>query len=256
MTTNSAGAPPGEPFDYEAYQDHLYLVRTFGPTALFMDRVIRKVARPLRGLRVLDLGCGTGHLSLLMEQHNTVVSYDPALQGVRTTRARRKTRGGCIVGGGEQLPFRDESFDCVLLIDVLEHIRGDVQVAAEIRRVLRPGGQVLCMVPENQRLYSRIDAANGHVRRYSRDELLRVFAPCMPEVLFDYGFPFMRLYLNLLARVHDAVVPQAEPTGLKRLGLSLLSRILIAVFSLDLLFAGNFHGVEIVALLRKPGSAR
>src|SRR3989304_1894250 len=194
MTTNSAGAPPGETFDYEAYQDHLYLVRTFGPTALFMDRVIRKVARPLRGLRVLDLGCGTGHLSLLMEQHNTVVSYDPALQGVRTTRARRKTRGGCIVGGGEQLPFRDE--------------------------------------------------------------LLRVFAPCMPEVLFDYGFPFMRLYLNLLARVHDAVVPQAEPTGLKRLGLSLLSRILIAVFSLDLLFAGNFHGVEIVALLRKPGSAR
>ena len=49
---------------------------------------------------------------------------------------------------------------------------------------------------------------------------------------------------------------RSEPTGLKRLGLSLLSRILIAVFSLDLLFAGNFHGVEIVALLRKPGSAR
>ncbi len=256
MSTNPRGMMPPETFDYEKYQDHLHIVRTYGPTALFMDKVIKKVSMPLTGLRLLDLGCGTGHLSLLMEQHNTVVSYDTAFQGVHTTRARRKTPGGCVVGGGEHLPFRGESFHCVLLIDVLEHIPEDAKVAEEVRRVLRPGGLVLCMVPENQRLYSKIDAANGHLRRYSRDDLLRLFAPCTPEVLFDYGFPFMRLYLNLLARVHDVVVPKTEPSGLTRLSMSLLSRTLAMLFSLDLLFAGSFRGVEIVALLRKPTSAR
>ena len=41
MTTNSSGPAPPETFDYEEYQHHLDLVRTYGPTALFMDRVIR-----------------------------------------------------------------------------------------------------------------------------------------------------------------------------------------------------------------------
>ncbi|MGH2609782.1 MAG: hypothetical protein ACRDHF_11950, partial [Tepidiformaceae bacterium] len=58
--TNSAPVEVPATFDYERYQTHLDIVRTYGPTALFMDRIIRKVSAPLRGLRVLDLGCGTG----------------------------------------------------------------------------------------------------------------------------------------------------------------------------------------------------
>lgn len=239
-------------FDYEKYQDHLHLVREYGPTALFMDRVIREVGRPLRGMRILDLGCGTGQNSLWLEPYNEVVSYDPALEGVRMTRKRRKTPGGHIVGGGEHLPFRDESFDGVLLIDVLEHIPEHEQVTAEVRRVLKPGGVVLCTVPENPRLYSRIDEANGHVRRYTREELVRVWAPCRPEVLFDYGFPFMRLYLALLARVHDAVVPTSEPAGARRAGMRALSSALTALFRFDLVFKNRFRGVEMVSLFRKP----
>lgn len=252
MATNSPRIDAPTSFDYERYQSHLDLVRTYGPTALFMDRVLRRVSAPLRGLRVLDLGCGTGHISVMMEPHNRVVSFDPALEGVKITRARRRTAGGFVVGGGEALPFRNDSFDAVLLIDVLEHIPDDRTVAREACRVLRPGGWVLCTVPENARLYSRIDAANGHVRRYSPDELRQLFAPCPADVFFDYGFPFMRLYLGLLARAHDTVVPSAPPRGAARAVLGLLARALTAVFSLDLLFAGSFRGVELVALFRKP----
>lgn len=254
MATNSSGAAPPETFDYEEYQHHLDLVRTYGPTALFMDRVIRKVSAPFKGLDVLDLGCGTGHLSRMLERENRVVSYDPAFEGVRVTRERRRMPGAFVVGGGEHLPFRDESFDAILLIDVLEHIADDAGVAREATRVLRPGGRVLCMVPENQALYSRTDAANGHLRRYHRDELLRLFLPCAPETLFDYGFPFMRLYLNVLGRVHDAVVPQERPVGFKRAAMRAASATLTGLFSLDLLFAGWFRGVEIVAVFRKPGA--
>ena len=159
-----------------------------------------------------------------------------------------------MVGGGEHLPFRAGSFDAVLLIDVLEHIADDAGVAQEAVRVLRPGGRVLCMVPENQALYSRTDAANGHLRRYQCDELVRIFEPCAPETLFDYGFPFMRLYLNVLGRVHDAVVPVERPSGFKRAALRAASATLTGLFSVDLLFAGWFRGVEIVAVFRKPAA--
>lgn len=253
MTRNPPRIEVAETFDYERYQACLDVVRSYGPTALFMDRIIRRVSAPLQGLHILDLGCGTGHISLMMERHNHVVSFDPALEGVRITRARGRVSGGFVVGGGEALPFRGESFDAVLLIDVLEHIPDDGAVAGEACRVLRPGGWVLCTVPENAGLYSRLYAANGHVRRYSADELRRLFTPCPADVFFDYGFPFMRLYLGLLARAHDTVVPTEPPRGIARVAMGLFARAMTALFSLDLLFAGSFRGVELVALFRKPG---
>src|SRR5262249_29923981 len=108
------------------------------------------------------------------------------------------------------------------------------------------------MVPENQALYSRTDAANGHLRRYHRDEVVRLFRPCTPETLFDYGFPFMRMYLNVLGRVHDTVVPVARPAGLKRAALRVASAALTGLFQIDLLFPGWFRGSGSVAVSPNP----
>jgi ubiquinone/menaquinone biosynthesis C-methylase UbiE len=252
MTTPVTAGAEIANFDYEQYQYHLDIVRSYGPTARFMDGIIRRMGTSIVDMDVLDLGCGTGHISRMFEGRNRVVSYDPTVQGVRTARALQKTRGSFVVGGGERLPFADATFDVVLLIDVLEHIEDHQSVAAEIQRVLRPGGLVFCMVPQHMNLYSRIDAANGHVRRYERQELLDIFSPCTTEVLFDYGFPFMRFYLWILSGVHDEVVPTSRPVGLKRIGLNVLSGALKTLFTVDLLFSRLFLGVELVALLRTP----
>ena len=62
-------------------------------------------------------------------------------------------------------------FDCILYIDVIEHIEDD---RAEIRRAwsnLRPGGHLLILVPAHQFLFSSFDKSIGHFRRYSRKSL-------------------------------------------------------------------------------------
>jgi SAM-dependent methyltransferase len=59
----------------------------------------------------------------------------------------------------------------VTAFDVLEHIDEDYLAAAEIARVLRPGGTALIAVPCDMALWSAHDDAVGHVRRYSRSEL-------------------------------------------------------------------------------------
>jgi SAM-dependent methyltransferase len=52
-----------------------------------------------------------------------------------------------VLGTGQRLPFRDDSFDGVLSIAVLEHVRDPFACAAEIHRVLKPGGQAYVAVP-------------------------------------------------------------------------------------------------------------
>jgi len=52
-----------------------------------------------------------------------------------------------IIGVGELLPFKDNSFDAVMSLAVLEHVRDPIRCAAELVRVLKSGGRLLCCAP-------------------------------------------------------------------------------------------------------------
>jgi SAM-dependent methyltransferase len=58
-----------------------------------------------------------------------------------------------VIGVGERLPFRDDTFDAVLSLSVLEHVRDPFACAAEIARVLKPSGKLICCVPFLQPLH-------------------------------------------------------------------------------------------------------
>ena len=64
-------------------------------------------------------------------------------------------------------------FDFVLAQNVLEHIEDDGGAATEVAGTLRPGGRFGVLVPAHPRLYSALDTAYGHHRRYTRDHLWR-----------------------------------------------------------------------------------
>ena len=58
-----------------------------------------------------------------------------------------------VIGVGENLPFKDDSFDGVISVAVLEHVRDPFRCASEIVRVLKPGGKLMCCVPFLQPLH-------------------------------------------------------------------------------------------------------
>jgi SAM-dependent methyltransferase len=97
----------------------------------------------LQGLRVLDLGCGRGDLTLwLAGQGADVAAIDlsPGMVAVANERLARFSGGAAraIAGPVEGLPFEDDEFDLVVGKWVLHHL--DLAVAApEIARVLKPG---------------------------------------------------------------------------------------------------------------------
>jgi SAM-dependent methyltransferase len=71
-----------------------------------------------------------------------------------------------------RLPLLASSLDLVVAFDVLEHLEDDKAAAAGVFEALRPGGAFLVAVPCDMRLWSQHDVAVGHVRRYTRPELL------------------------------------------------------------------------------------
>ncbi len=124
------------------------------------------------GLQVLDLGSATGgntlHISSLGHQ---VTSVEYSEIGV----AIQQQKGIKVIqADARRLPFQDSSFDLIVCLDVLEHIIEDDLAASEIFRVLKPGGRFLISVPEDPRLWSAHDVAVSHIRRYSKEELVKL----------------------------------------------------------------------------------
>jgi SAM-dependent methyltransferase len=103
--------------------------------------------------RVLEIGCGTGNLSLLVKRthpHLEVTGLDPDQKAL--ARARRKARGAGLAlkldrGFADQLPYPDGSFDRVLSALMFHHLDPDARVASlrEVLRVLRPEGTLHLM---------------------------------------------------------------------------------------------------------------
>lgn len=111
----------------------------------------------VRGLRVVDLGCGGGLFSVpLAEAGARVIGLDLALAALREAAGRR---AGALfaVASMEAAPIASASADLVLLADVLEHVPDPVPAVAEAARILRPGGRLFTHTI-NRTLWARLIA--------------------------------------------------------------------------------------------------
>ncbi|MFB4283030.1 MULTISPECIES: class I SAM-dependent methyltransferase [unclassified Nonomuraea] len=131
-----------------------------------LRRELRELGRPGRAL---DIGAaGGGNTRVLVEAGWDATATDNCEAAVETARQRGLK---AVHADARALPFEPGSVDLVTAFDVLEHIREDHLAAAEIARVLAPGGHALIAVPCDMALWSAHDDAVGHVRRYDRDSL-------------------------------------------------------------------------------------
>lgn len=107
-----------------------------------------------------------------------------------------------IFGRGEQLPFQNETFDAVLLIEVIEHIVPDRETIMEIKRVLRRGG-VLVLTTPNGDTFPR--PTKHHVRHYTPEGLRRLIEEKLAIEGFWCMFPQGKMWLESVASVRRII---------------------------------------------------
>jgi SAM-dependent methyltransferase len=166
----------------------------FTPGYLFSHQLlVRRVARllteyglrPLTGRRILDVGCGDGVIGESEGVHlHELLAYGARpedlfgidLQPEAIARGRALLPGATLsVGSAESLPYPDGFFDLVAQSTVFSSILDDImrrRVAAEMRRVVRPGGLILWYD------FRVNNPWNLDIRRVTRPEVRALFEGC------------------------------------------------------------------------------
>ncbi|MGH9675338.1 MAG: methyltransferase domain-containing protein [Bryobacteraceae bacterium] len=156
-------------------------------------RLLDDEARGREIARVLEAGCGTGHLALEIERRYgwSMIPLDLAWEGLR--HGRRLGAARLVQGDIAALPFARESFDAVISMDVIVHFpRGqESEPVAEFARVLRPNGLLVLRVSALDMLRSRHSEFAHELQRFTRGRLR--------ELAESQGFRVVRCtYLNSL----------------------------------------------------------
>lgn len=130
--------------------------------------MIDRLLAPGGGKQVLDIGCGAGNMIHHLTRYGSVTGVDNNPKPLAVARQR-----GYDVreGAAEALPFDEEQFDLVALLDTVEHCDDDMAVLRECYRVCVPGGYLVVTVPALMWLWSHNDELNAHKRRYTAGEL-------------------------------------------------------------------------------------
>lgn len=131
---------------------------------------------------VLELGCGTGLMvEILMGRGYHVVGLDQRTEGLYAIH-KALPQSWLLQAEATRLPLKENAFDAVMLLDVLEHVDDRILIS-EIHRVLRPGGLAVITVPAMPWLWSFRDEAAGHLRRYTRRQLTGLLNAAQFQIL-------------------------------------------------------------------------
>lgn len=151
---------------------------------------------------MLEIGCGTGYVLEGIRASFPRIRLSGSeifIEGLRHA-SHRIERGALLQMDARSIPFRDE-FDVIGAFDVIEHIREDDRVVAEIWKALAPGGGVLITVPQHPALWSVQDEVACHQRRYRRGEMEEKLRAAGFRVLMTTSFVSFLLPLLAISRL-------------------------------------------------------
>lgn len=209
---------------------------------VMIDQLIRPHLRAES--RLLEIGCGAGNLLLQATVAGSYpVALDLSMQALTFVRARlEEVESGadapagfvCTQAIGEALPFLNNTFDCILLSEVVEHLETPQKSIREAVRVLRPGGRLLVTTPNYRSFWPimewAVDRLSMAPKMAGEQHISRFYPSSLKKMLVESGLCLeyagsiytLSPFLSLFASKQASRQLQRELNGRSRVGMILV----------------------------------
>lgn len=171
----------------------MYVLKSMARAQAY-NRWTLEQCRPFLGQVVLEAGAGIGNVSTLLSNRRKllVVDHDPVhLSQLRERFANRrniKALQADLTDPNCGDVWREDEPDTIFCSNVLEHLYPDQQVLRSFHDSLAAGGHCVIIVPANPDIYTPLDEALGHYRRYTEDDLRKKMEAAGFQVVYAKQF--------------------------------------------------------------------
>ena len=168
-----------------SFSDYIYAEDVYGSQVLGrLNRAPRftkwmaDVIRPYVGEKVLEIGAGIGNLTLQLIPRRMYWASDinplylTYLENIGLNRPYMRV--GYTDGENSESFPKEQKFDTVICLNVVEHLADDLAALNNIRGVLEDGGRAIVLVPCGPWLFGTLDEVLGHQRRYTKKQLVEL----------------------------------------------------------------------------------
>jgi len=225
--------------------------------------ILRQELPTRSGLNILDIGCGTGETmsfvkSFLSKSKLTGVDNSQVAINFARKRGHKVLKVNAL-----KLPFEDNTFDVILILDVIEHIKDDYAFLSEAKRVLKKSGKIIVTAPALQFIWSKHDTGQGHYRRYTRHMMRDLARQSRLKIsrlsYFNFFLSFPIIVIRLLSRlpVFSRFGEYDSDLNFQVAKKSYLNSILRSIFvnEIKLMRYLNYPiGISVCAVFRKNGT--
>lgn len=193
-------------FDQDDFIETMYLdqdrIEFLDKVAKYCRSVLPTANQELAAPRIIDVGCGTGHLLLALsnqlQRPLRLYGLDFSDSAIRRSK-KLVPNAELAMASVYEIPYPDDDFDLVTCTETLEHLERPKEALQEMLRVLKPGGQLVLTVPDGGK-----DDWDGHVNFWTATELLHFLLP--------YGLPHVVEWVQEAALVAHVTKREQQST--------------------------------------------
>jgi 2-polyprenyl-3-methyl-5-hydroxy-6-metoxy-1,4-benzoquinol methylase len=153
------------------------------------------------GCNILEVGAGIGNITdfIIFRENLTVIDINQYYVNYLNAKYsfRNKSNFSALdvdIQDIKSSPLAEKTFDTIICLNILEHLKSDRAAVENMSSLLEPGGKLIILVPALKTLYGSMDISFEHYRRYNKKELKLLIQGHDLDIVKFYYMNFLGLF--------------------------------------------------------------